>query len=108
MVAAMPCFVGCLALAFPRLAVFLTWAFGGDYLSRAYEVALWPLLGFLFFPLTTLVFAYGMNSLGAPGQMTPLGWLLVGLAVGADIGLIGGGRSSAKKWRRERDPSDRS
>jgi hypothetical protein len=103
MLAGMPCLLGCLALAFPRLAVFLTWLLGGDYLARAYEAPVWPLLGFVFLPLTTLTFAYGMNSLGAPGQMSPLGWLLVGLSAATDLGLLGGGRLSARRYQSERD-----
>ncbi len=96
----MPLAFGCLAIIFPRLALFLMWLFGGGgYLVRAYEHWLWPLIGFFFLPLTTLVFAYCHNSLGAPGEMTPLGWLLTALAVMMDVGLLGGGRKSANRWR---------
>ncbi len=98
----MPCLVGCIAIAFPRLALFLVWFFSGGYLSRAFGGWLWPLLGFFFLPLTTLAFAFGMNSLGAPGQMPPLGWLLVLIALLMDIGLLGGGGQSARRYRRER------
>lgn len=99
----MPCFVGCLALVFPRLALFLVWFFGGNYLVRAYDSILLPLLGFFFLPLTTLTFAFGVNSLSPPGHMSPVGWLLTGLAVLVDIGLLGGGGKSAKRWRDERE-----
>lgn len=99
----MPCLVGCLAVAFPRLALFLVWLFGGGYLAQAYEHWIWPLLGFVFLPLTTLAFAFGVISLGDPGAMPPLGWLLVGLAAAADLGLIGGGGRSARRWRHERE-----
>jgi hypothetical protein len=104
----MPFLVGCLALAFPRIALFFVWLFGGDYIGRAYDHWIFPLLGFFFLPLTTLTFAFGLNSLSQPGQMAPLGWLLTGLAVLVDIGLIGGGRKSAQDWReRQRRDSDR-
>lgn len=93
----MPCFIGCLALAFPRLALFLVWFFGNDYLTRAFDSFLWPLLGFLFLPLTTLTFAYAHNSLGPGGQVTPLGWLLTGIALMVDIGLIGGGHTQYRR-----------
>lgn len=98
----MPCFVGCLALAFPRLALFLVWLLGGGYLGRAYGGILLPLLGFFFLPLTTLAFAFGMNSLGQPGEMPPLGWLLTAIALLVDLGLIGGSGRSARRYRRER------
>lgn len=98
-----PFLVGCLALVFPRVALFLVWFFGSGYLGRAYEHFLWPLLGFFFLPLTTLTFAFAYNSLGAPGDVPPFGWLIVALAVLADIGLLGSGRKSADEWRRRDD-----
>lgn len=97
----MPCLLGCLALASPRLVLALVWL-SSEYLGRAYEHWLFPLLGFLFLPLTTLTFAFGVNSLGAPGAMSPLGWLLTALAVLVDLGLWGGGGSSAHRFRRSR------
>jgi hypothetical protein len=95
-----PCFLGCLALAFPRLALALVWLFGGNYLSRAYGSWLWPLLGFFFLPLTTLVFAFACNALGNATGVSPFGWLLTGLALLGDLGLLGGGH---KQWRRYRE-----
>jgi hypothetical protein len=92
-----PCLVGIIALAFPRAALVLVWLLGGNYLARAYDHWIWPLLGFFFLPLTTLAFAFGMNTLGRPGQMEPLGWLLVGLAAAADLGIIGSSGRSAQR-----------
>lgn len=100
----MPCLVGCIAVAFPRLALFFVWLFGDGYLSRAFDSWLFPLLGFFFLPLTTLAFAYGMNSLGRPGEMEPLGWLLVALGAVGDLGLMRGGAQGAEGFRgRTRD-----
>jgi hypothetical protein len=101
----MPCLIGCIALGFPRLACFLVWFFGGSYFSRAFDGWLLPLLGFFFLPLTTLAFAFGMNTLGEPGQMEPLDWLLVLVALASDLGLWRGGAdgASAFRGRRERD-----
>jgi len=77
--------------------------FGGHYLSRAFgHQWLWPLLGFFFLPMTTLGFAYAMNSLASGGQISPLGWLVVAVAAALDVGLIGGGGRSARTWRRAR------
>ena len=95
----MPCLVGCIAVMFPRLACFLIWFFGGGYFSRAFGTWLWPLLGFLFLPLTTLAFAFGMNTLGEPGEMEPLGWLLVAIALAGDLGLWRGGAHGARAFR---------
>jgi hypothetical protein len=98
----MPCLMGCLALSFPRFALFLVWLLGGNYIHRAYDGLLLPLLGFCFLPLTTLAFAYSHNSIANAGQVTPLGWLLVIIALFIDIGLLGGGGKSAHRWQRER------
>ena len=100
----MPCLIGCLALLFPRLALLFVALFGGGYLSRADDSLLLPLLGFFFLPLTTLSFAYAANSLGPPGEVPPFGWLLTGLAVLGDLGLMGGGRSGYRRYR-HRDSS---
>ena len=99
----MPCFVGCIAVAFPRVACFLVWFFGGSYFTRAFGSWLWPFLGFLFLPLTTLAFAFGMNTLGAPGEMEPMGWLLVLIALASDLGLWRGGAHGARAFRGRRD-----
>jgi len=94
--------MGCLALSFPRFALFLVWLLGGSYLERAFGGSLLPLLGFFFLPLTTLAFAFSSHSMSLAGQITPLGWLVVIIALFIDIGLLGGGRSSAKRWRESR------
>ena len=67
------------------------WLLGGSYLDRAYDHWLWPVLGFFFLPLTTLTYAYGLNSLGHGQGMTSLGWLLTAIAAAADLGLLSGG-----------------
>jgi hypothetical protein len=63
------------------------WLFS-DYLGRAYHGALIPLLGFFFLPLTTVVYAWEVNS-GMPTAGVNLLWLL--LAVLIDLGGLGGG-----------------
>lgn len=86
----MPCLVGCIALAAPRLAIVLVVIFS-DYIGRAYETTLWPLVGFFFLPLTTLAYAWSMNT---RGEVTGLGLVAVVLAVGVDLGLLGTGARS--------------
>ena len=92
------CIIMLIAAFFPRLALVLLWLFGGGYLERAVQPGYWLLLGFLFLPLTTLAFAFGMNSLGMPGQVPPFGWLLTIIALAADLGILGGG--SRSRWHR--------
>jgi hypothetical protein len=98
----MPCLVGCLALAFPRLALVLVWLFGGNFLAKAIPGFLWLVLGFVFLPLTTLAFAFAVNSFSTHGQVTPFGWLLVGVAVLVDLGLLGSGGRDASRYRAQR------
>jgi hypothetical protein len=83
----MPCLLALVALAFPRivlLVVFLT----SNFLDRAYKTLLWPLLGFIFLPLTTLAYAWAINAHGSVEGM-----YLVAVVVAAllDLGILGGG-----------------
>ena len=93
----MPCCVGCLALVAPRLAIVLVVLFS-DYLGRAYDTILWPVLGFVFLPLTTLAYAWAINT---QGSVTGVYLAVVVLAVLVDLGVVGG--SSRARWRRRRD-----
>ena len=96
----MPCLMGCLALFFPRLAIVLVWLFS-DYLGRAYETVVWPLLGFFFLPLTTLAYAWGINS---NGNVTGIYLVVVILAVLIDLGLLGGGAEGGRRRYAARSP----
>lgn len=92
----MPFVVGCLALLTPRFAILLVVVFS-DYIGRAYETTLWPLLGFFILPLTTLAYAWAINS---HGSVEGIYLAVVVVAVLVDLGLFGG---SASKRRRSRD-----
>jgi hypothetical protein len=98
----MPFVLGCLALVFPRVALFLVWLLGGNYLHRAYQHWIVPLLGFFLLPLTTLVYAFVHNSLGEAGVVTPLEWVFVAVAALLDVGLFHRGSGHANRWRQER------
>ncbi|MGC2247280.1 MAG: hypothetical protein WA609_11815 [Terriglobales bacterium] len=84
-------FVGCLVLivflAFPRIALVLLFLFS-NYLQRAYHGLILPLLGFLFLPLTTLVYAWMANS-GQP--IAGINLVILVVAVVIDLGGLGGG-----------------
>ena len=98
----MPCLVGCLALSAPRFAILLVVIFS-DYIGRAFESALWPFLGFLFMPLTTLAYAWAVNS---RGSVQGFHLAVVVVAVLMDLGLVGGsasGRYRAQYKRIGRD-----
>jgi hypothetical protein len=83
----MPCLVLLLVLAFPRVvlvAVFLL----SNYLQRAYMNLLIPLLGFFFLPLTTLTYAWLVNT---RSPIEGIYLLLLIVAVIIDVGGLGGG-----------------
>ncbi len=82
--------MGCLAVLFaiisPRLALILVWVFT-DFLSRAFDGFLLPLLGFVFLPWTTLAYALLYKPItGVPA----FGWFIVILAFIVDLGSYGG------------------
>jgi len=96
----MPCLVALLALLVPRVTLFFVWLFS-DYLHRAYQTAIWPVLGFLFMPLTTLAYAYAINT---NRSVSGFYFFLTLLAALVDLGLLGGGeagrRRRLRRWGR--------
>ena len=83
----MPCCLFAVVLFFPR--VFLVGMFLlSNYLERAYHGLLLPILGFIFLPLTTIVYAWLANT-HRPIEGVYLIALI--LAVVIDAGGIGGG-----------------
>ncbi|OLC52086.1 MAG: hypothetical protein AUH85_17825 [Chloroflexi bacterium 13_1_40CM_4_68_4] len=83
----MCCVLVLLALIGPRLVLVLLGLFT-SYLSRAFDTFLWPLLGFLFLPWTTIAYAVAQNEFGG---LNGLGIIVLALGFLVDIGAIGGG-----------------
>jgi hypothetical protein len=83
----MPCLLLILVLAFPRVILALLFFFS-TYLQRAYHGLLIPLLGFLFLPLTTLVYAWMVNNHQA---IAGVNLLILVIAAVIDAGGLGGG-----------------
>ncbi len=90
----MPCLIALFALFLPRVTMVLLYLFS-DYLQRAFQTALWPLLGFIFMPYTTLAYAWAINS---DGSVSGLYLFVVIIAVLVDLGVTGG----STRTRRER------
>ena len=87
----MPLLIPLLGLFFPRLILVLLWFFAPGFLAPAFDDNfLFLLIGFLFLPLTTLIYAF----VGAPGDGGLQGFALIALLVGVllDLGIIGGTR----------------
>ncbi len=84
-----PCLLILGLLSIPRTIIVLLVIFS-DYIGRAYDSFLWPLLGFIFLPTTTLAWAWMTNTRGEAGGVH---LIIVVLAVLLDLGLVGSGRS---------------
>jgi hypothetical protein len=91
----MPFLVGCLALTAPRFAIVLVVLFS-DYIGRAYETVFWPFMGFLFVPLTTLAYAWAINS---RGSVEGVHLVVVVIAALIDLGVVGGSASRRRRAR---------
>ena len=89
----MYCLVGCIALVTPRLAILLVVIFS-DYIGRAYDTMVWPVLGFLLIPTTTLAYAWAVNS---RGSVEGLQLVVVVIAVLIDLGIIGGSAQAGRE-----------
>lgn len=85
----MPCLFLILILASPRVGLVLLFLFT-HYLDRAFHSFLPLILGFLFLPFTTLVYAWLVNS-GLPVAGINVVWLLIAALV--DLGAVGHGYS---------------
>lgn len=92
----MACFVVLIALATPRVALFVVFVFS-DFLGRAYESSIWPLLGFFFMPLTTLAYAAAINW--NDGSVSGVYFFMVLVAALIDLGTLGGGRFAKRRER---------
>jgi hypothetical protein len=90
----MHCLLALLALVTPRLVIVLLVIFS-DYIGTAYTTFIWPFLGFLFMPVTTLAYAWSVHTYGS---LTGPGIVATVVAVLIDFGLIG----SSRRARREK------
>ena len=84
----MPCLFALLAVAFPRVAIVLLWLFT-NFFTGVYHSIVIPVLGFIFLPLTLIVYTYLQRT--HPGHMGTEQLIFIFIAVIVDLGLIGGG-----------------
>ena len=84
----MCCLLTVLALLGPRTALALWWLVDQSWFNRIYDTFIWPFLGFLFLPFTTLMYTLvATPSVGVTGW----NWIWVILAVVIDVGTYTGG-----------------
>jgi hypothetical protein len=77
----MCCFVLLLAGLGPRVAIVAMWLFGSR-VDAAFGSALWPLLGLLIAPWTTLMYLLVWSP---SGGVSGGEWILVGIGVALDV-----------------------
>jgi hypothetical protein len=85
----MCCFLLAIAFGGPRLGILVMWLIpqGQRLMNMAFNTFIWPLLGFIFLPWTTLMYAivYGPNGL------VGFDWVWLGIGVVLDIATWSGG-----------------
>jgi hypothetical protein len=82
----MCCVITTLILLGPRIAALVWWLFWPLRWNLAFNTILWPILGIIFLPWTTLMYVIVFPVAGF------WNWLFLILAIFADVGsLVGGG-----------------
>jgi len=87
------CLLVILVAFFPRIALVLLFFFS-NFLERAYHGLLIPLLGFIFLPLTTIVYAWMVNTGHA---LAGINLIILIVAVIIDLGGWGGGYHRSRR-----------
>jgi hypothetical protein len=83
----MACLLAIFTGFFPRLGLLIVWIFTNE-VDQAYDTFILPLLGLIFLPLTTLVYALFYTPIGG---VEGIEWFWVVLAFLLDIGALGAG-----------------
>jgi hypothetical protein len=93
----MPCLLALLAVAFPRIAIVLLWLFTNFFTHVVYPIntAVMGILGFLFLPLTLIVYTFFENT-NHGVALTTTQLIFVFIAIVVDLGLVGGGVRSRR------------
>ena len=89
----MPCLLALVALAFPRVVFAVLWLFTNFF--RAIPSMIILILGFLLLPLTTIVYAYFLNT-SHPTDTVFL--IVIIIAALFDLGLIGHGAYRRRRY----------
>ncbi len=88
----MCCFFTALLFFGPRLGILVYWLmpYGRLQFNLAFSTFIWPFLGFIFLPWTTLMYAIIF-------PITGFDWVWLALALFADIASYGGGAFSNRE-----------
>jgi len=88
----MCCIFMALVLLGPRFSGFAWWFFQAARWDEAFSSFVWPLLGLLFVPWTTIMFV-GVQ----PHGVTGVDWLFLSMAFLGDIACYGGGYQNRQR-----------
>jgi hypothetical protein len=80
------CLLIVLMLSGPRAAISLWWLTATSRWEAAFDSFLWPFLGFMFLPWSTIVFV----MVAPTGNIVGFDWLWLGFALAADVAVYGG------------------
>ena len=88
----MCCLFATLVFFGPRLGFLVWWLLQPVRINATFNTFIWPLLGLIFLPWTTLMYV-----IVYPGGIIGFDWVWIGLAVLADIVSYGGGAYNRKQ-----------
>jgi hypothetical protein len=86
----MGCLLAIFAGMFPRFALLIFWVARPERMDDTFTTLLWPLLGVIFLPFTTLI--YVLLYVPGPG-VTGWDWWWIALALVLDVGHWGASAS---------------
>ena len=81
----MCCIMSILLFLGPRFGIVVWWLVDPSRWDRLFSTFIWPFLGFLFVPWTTLIYV----AVGV-GGVRGFDWIWIGLALVADLSSYGG------------------
>jgi len=81
----MCCWLAIFAMFGPRALAILLWLFRPVYFNSVFDTFIWPFLGIIFAPWTTVAYIFT-----ASGGLNGFDWVLIGLGVAADVATYSG------------------
>jgi len=84
-----------MALLGPRFALAFSWIFGNK-VDAVFNSWIWPLLGLIFIPWTTLFYVIAWSAIGG---VNGAWWIFVALGVALDIGTYSARTAKARYAR---------
>ena len=92
------CLLALLLAGAPRLAFLLWWLFQPLRMEATFDTFIWPLLGILFLPWTTIMYVAVF-----PGGVGGFDWVLVGLGLAVDLATYAGNARAKQQQNIKRD-----